>query len=77
MSNWQLPGIESLGVGPWCGTACLVKGKLCRAGNREKNLSIKIKQKLAIHGEAISGFPSSLPSTHRKAFAIGKAGLSS
>lgn len=55
----------------------MVKGKLCRAGNREKNLSIKIKQKLAIHGEAISGFPSSLPSTHRKAFAIGKAGLSS
>lgn len=43
----------------------------------KKNLSIKIKQKLAIHGEAISGFPSSLPSTHRKAFAIGKAGLSS
>lgn len=42
----------------------------------KKNLSIKIKQKLAIHGEAISGFSSSLPSTHRKAFAIGKAGLS-
>lgn len=76
-SHWKLPGIKNLGKSQTLVWGSLSgQGKALQSWKEGKNLSMKIKQKPAIHGKAISDFLSSLPSTHGEAFAIGRAGLS-